>query len=453
MPSPEGKKGVPSLKGKPSSRPVISSSRADDGQTSQRMSQRSQRGTKKKATSKGTNAAAGSKRDFMMNTVTEAPELDVAAAMASEATPNAAAERLRDSARALIDGFGPREERRQKVPILLATEAFLEVGVATPTTTETQSAIPAALPAGEETSTAAAAAPALATPLVETQGAIEASESSVSSVSSVPAEEANLPLQAVTDPAVGQLAVVDQAEAAGAATPAAVAAAGSVEVATEVAEVVETASAIEAPLDASDGQPQLANDGEHPTETGLAIAAHAEGSEPGVSADSLDGVTVRARHLLTPSPSCHSVRPYPTRPAWQRCAACPEASLVVTTAAARLCLQLIRRPAAPSVTSLPHPLPPPMCEVQIEQVEAGGPAMVASTGALAGQQLPRAWVDAFAAESKQLIDFIVGERCWMQNPYFRDGTRLRVGPSQEDEMMDRYARPAIRTESEPGECP
>ena len=66
--------------------------------------------------------------------------------------------------------------------------------------------------------------------------------------------------------------------------------------------------------------------------------------------------------------------------------------------------------------------------------------VVAATGALTGQALPDSWVKSFKREQEKVAaqEFEVGEYCWMQNPYFKDGTRLRVGPTQEDAMLDQY---------------
>ena len=36
----------------------------------------------------------------------------------------------------------------------------------------------------------------------------------------------------------------------------------------------------------------------------------------------------------------------------------------------------------------------------------------------------------------QVETFEIGERAWMQNPFFRDGTKLRTGPNQEDPFLD-----------------
>ena len=65
---------------------------------------------------------------------------------------------------------------------------------------------------------------------------------------------------------------------------------------------------------------------------------------------------------------------------------------------------------------------------------------VAKTGALAGKELDAAWVERMKKESDLRLDeqFTLGQHYWMQNPYFKDGTKLRLGPSQDDEMMDQY---------------
>ena len=65
---------------------------------------------------------------------------------------------------------------------------------------------------------------------------------------------------------------------------------------------------------------------------------------------------------------------------------------------------------------------------------------VAKTGALAGKELDAAWVERMKKESELRLDeqFTIGQHYWMQNPYFKDGTKLRLGPSQDDEMMDQY---------------
>ena len=36
----------------------------------------------------------------------------------------------------------------------------------------------------------------------------------------------------------------------------------------------------------------------------------------------------------------------------------------------------------------------------------------------------------------QVEVFEVGERVWMQNPFFRDGTKLRTGPRMEDPFLE-----------------
>lgn len=36
----------------------------------------------------------------------------------------------------------------------------------------------------------------------------------------------------------------------------------------------------------------------------------------------------------------------------------------------------------------------------------------------------------------QVEVFEVGERVWMQNPFFRDGTKLRAGPRMEDPFLE-----------------
>ena len=59
---------------------------------------------------------------------------------------------------------------------------------------------------------------------------------------------------------------------------------------------------------------------------------------------------------------------------------------------------------------------------------------VAKTGPLAGQGLSRAWTAAFKEETVEHYE--VGERAWMQNPFFRDGTRLRAGPNVDDPFLE-----------------
>ena len=71
--------------------------------------------------------------------------------------------------------------------------------------------------------------------------------------------------------------------------------------------------------------------------------------------------------------------------------------------------------------------------------EGGSPGpVVASTGALTGTVLPTAWVKAFQSHANDAIDLTVGEVAWMQNPFFKDGTKLRTGPEQEAEMLEQY---------------
>ena len=83
--------------------------------------------------------------------------------------------------------------------------------------------------------------------------------------------------------------------------------------------------------------------------------------------------------------------------------------------------------AAPGASSALAAVAPP---------EASAPSAAATTGALAGQVLSSAWTSAF--EEDGLREFEVGERLWMQNPYFKDGTKLRSGPSHSDPFLDQF---------------
>ena len=80
----------------------------------------------------------------------------------------------------------------------------------------------------------------------------------------------------------------------------------------------------------------------------------------------------------------------------------------------------------------------------MEPVEAAEvvKAQEASTTPLGDK--PQAWAEAFKRESPQDLTFEVGERCWMQNPYYKDGTRLREVSGRSQTRTD---SPVQRAES------
>ena len=73
-------------------------------------------------------------------------------------------------------------------------------------------------------------------------------------------------------------------------------------------------------------------------------------------------------------------------------------------------------------------------EMVAGEIGAASVPEVAKTGPLAGQGLSRAWTAAFKEETVEHYE--VGERAWMQNPFFRDGTRLRAGPNVDDPFLE-----------------
>ena len=71
--------------------------------------------------------------------------------------------------------------------------------------------------------------------------------------------------------------------------------------------------------------------------------------------------------------------------------------------------------------------------------EAFPDAYLVGAGSMASSSSPTK--AAWTGEGEAVEGFNIGEHAYMLNPYFRDGTRLRVGPEKEDAFSDEKVGP------------